>query len=154
MHSRTAPLPPRRAALVAICGVLLAAAAVTVALAAAPKPKTGDDKSAKGQRYIAFTVAKQHGKSKVTDFTIQCFVNDNSFGAILLAGPTSVSANGSFSYSGTARHLADGTLAGSARIKLSGKFVSSTKVTGTASFSNAKQSGCPGKAYTATVSKT
>jgi hypothetical protein len=153
MHTRPAHQPQRRAALVAICGVLLAAAAVPVALAAAPKPKTGYYKSGKGQRYISFTVAKQHGKAKVTDFTIQCFVNDNSIGAILLAGPTSVSANGSFSYNGTARHLADGTLAGSARIKLSGKFVSSTKVTGTASFSKAKQSGCPGKAFTATVSK-
>jgi hypothetical protein len=117
-------------------------------------PKTGYYKSAKGQRYVALSVAKKHGKYKVTDFTIQCFVNDNSFGAILVAGPTSVLANGSFSYSGTARHLANGTLAGSATIKLSGKFVSSTKATGTASFTKAKQSGCPGKAFTATVSKT
>jgi hypothetical protein len=154
MHSRPHHPPGRRAALVAICGVLLAAAAVPVALAAAPAPKTGYYKSGKGERYIGFSVTKAHGKSKVTDFTIQCFVNDNSLGAILLAGPTSVSANGSFSYSGPAKHLADGTLAGSARITLSGKFVSSTKVTGTASFSKAKQSGCPGKAFTATVSKT
>ena len=134
--------------------VLFAAAAVPVALASAPKPKTGYYKSAKGQRYVAFSVAKQHGKYEVTSFTIQCFVNDNSLGAILLAGPTSVLANGSFSYGGSARHLANGTLAGSATFKLSGKFVSSTKVTGTASFSKAKQSGCPGKAFTATVSKT
>jgi hypothetical protein len=154
MNSLPAHLPQRRAALVAICGVLFAAAAVPVALAAAPKPKTGYYKSAKGQRYVAFSVAKQHGKYEVTSFTIQCFVNDNSLGAILLAGPTSVLANGSFSYSGSAKHLANGTLAGSATIKLSGKFVSSTKVTGTASFSKAKQSGCPGKAFTATVSKT
>jgi hypothetical protein len=70
---------------------------------------------------------------------------------ILVASPTGVSANGSFSYTGPAKHLSNGTLAGSARIKLSGKFVSSAKVTGTASFSNAKQSGCPGKAFTATA---
>jgi hypothetical protein len=154
MNSLSAHLPHRRAALVVICGVLFAAAAVPVALAAAPKPKTGYYQSGKGQRYVAFSVAKKHGKYQVTSFTIQCFVNDNSLGAILLAGPTSVSATGSFSYNGTARHLANGTLAGSAKIKLSAKFVSSTKVTGTASFSKAKQSGCPGKAFTATVSKT
>jgi hypothetical protein len=154
MNSPTAHLRQRRAALLAICGVLLAATAVPVALAAAPKPKTGYYKSGKGQRYIAFSVAKQHGKSRVMDFTIQCFVNDNSLGAILLSSPANVSANGSFSYNGPAKHLANGTLAGSARLKLSGKFVSATKVTGTASFSKAKQSGCPGKAFTATVSKT
>jgi hypothetical protein len=154
MNSLSAHLPQRRAALVAICGVVFGAAAVPVALAAAPKPKTGYYQSAKGQRFVAFSVAKQHGGYEVTSFTIQCFVNDNSLGAILLAGPTSVSANGSFSFSGPAKHLANGTLAGSATIKLSGEFVSSTKVTGTASFSKAKQSGCPGKAFTATVSKT
>ena len=152
MNSLSAHPPQRRAVLIAICGVLFAAA-VPVALAAAPTPKTGYYTSAKGQRYVAFSVAKQHGKYDVTSFTIQCFVNDNSLGAILLAGPTRVSANGSFSYSGSARHLANGTLAGSATIKLSAKFVSATKVTGTASFSKAKQSGCPGKAFTATVSK-
>jgi hypothetical protein len=154
MNSLSAHLPQRRVALVAICGVVFGAAAVPVALAAAPKPKTGYYQSAKGQRFVAFSVAKQHGGYEVTSFTIQCFVNDNSLGAILLAGPTSVSANGSFSFSGPAKHLANGTLAGSATIKLSGEFVSSTKVTGTASFSKAKQSGCPGKAFTATVSKT
>jgi len=153
MNSHSAHLPPRRAALVAICGVLFAAV-VPVALAVAPTPKTGYYKSGKGQRYVAFSVAKHLGKYEVTSFTIQCFVNDSSLGAILLAGPTRVLANGAFSYSGTARHLANGTLAGSATIKLSGKFVSSTKVTGTTSFSKAKQSGCPGKAFTATVSKT
>jgi hypothetical protein len=153
MNSLSAHLPQRRAALVVICGVLFAAAAVPGALAAAPKPKTGSYQSAKGQRYVAFSVTKQHGKYEVTNFTIQCFVNDNSLGAILLSGPTRVSANGSFSHTGTARHLANGTLAGSATIKLSAKFVSSTKVTGTASFSKAKQSGCPHKAFTATVSK-
>jgi hypothetical protein len=99
MQSLPARLPKRRPALVAICGLLFAAAAVPVALAAAPKPRTG-------------------------------------------------------SYSGTARHIANGTFAGSAKIKLSGKVVSSTKATGTASFSKAKQSGCPGKAFTATESKT
>jgi hypothetical protein len=153
MNSLSAHLPRRRATLVAICGVLFAAAVVPVALAAAPKPKTGYYKSGKGQRYVAFSVAKQHGKYKVTNFTIQCFVNGNSLGAILFAGPANVLANGSFSYSGSARHLANGTLAGSATIKFSGKFVTSTKVTGTASFSKAKQSGCPAKAFTATVSK-
>lgn len=153
MNSLSAHLPRRRAALLALCAVV-SAAAVPVALAAAPKPKTGYYQSGKGQRYVAFSVAKQHGKYKVTSFTIQCFVNDNSLGAILLSGPTSVSAKGSFSYSGTAKHLANGTLAGPAKIKLSAKFVSSTKVTGTASFSQAKQSGCPGKAFTATLSKT
>jgi hypothetical protein len=154
MNSLPAHLSQRRAALVAICAALFAVAAVPVALAAAPKPKTGYYTSAKGQRYVAFSVAKKHGKYKLTDFTIQCFVNDNSLGAILLSGPTSVLANGSFSYSGAARHLANGTFAGSATIKLSGKFVTSTKATGTASFSKAKQSGCPGKAFSATVSKT
>jgi hypothetical protein len=154
MNSLSAHLPQRRAALVAICGVVFGAAAVPVALAAAPKPKPGLYQSAKGQRFVAFSVAKQHGKYEVTSFTIQCFVNDNSLGAILVPGPTSVSANGSFTYSGPAKHLANGTLAGSATIKLSGEFVSSTKVTGTASFSKATQSGCPGKAFTATVSKT
>jgi hypothetical protein len=154
MNSLLAHLFQRRAAVIAICGVLFAAAAVPVALAAGPKPKTGYYTSAKGQRYVAFSVAKTHGKYKVTDFTIQCFVNDNSLGAILLAGPTSVLGNGSFAYSGTARHIANGTLAGPATIKLSGRFVTSTKVTGTASFSKAKQSGCPGRAFTATVSKT
>jgi hypothetical protein len=154
MNSLSAHLSQRRAAVIAICGVLLAAAAVPVALAAAPTPKTGYYKSGKGQRYVAFSVAKQHGKYKVTGFTIQCFVNDNSLGAILLSGPTSVLGNGSFAYSGAARHIANGTLAGPATIKLSGRFVTSTKVTGTASFSKAKQSGCPGKAFTATVSKT
>jgi hypothetical protein len=149
MNSLSAHLPQRRAALLAICGVVFGATAVPVALAAAPQPKTGYYKSGKGQRYVAFSVAKQHGKYEVTSFTIQCFVNDNSLGAILFAGPTTVSANGSFSYSGTARHIANGTLAGSATIKLSGKFVSSSKVTGSASFSKAKQSGCPGKAFAA-----
>jgi hypothetical protein len=124
MNSLSARLPQRRAALVAICGVLFATAAAVVPVA------------------------------QVTDFTIQCYVNGNSFGAILLAAPTSVLANGAFSYIGTARHLANGTLAGSATVKLSGKFVSSSKATGTASFSKAKQAGCPGKAFTATVSKT
>jgi hypothetical protein len=154
MNSLSAHLPQRRAALVALCAVVFGAAAVPVALAAAPQPKTGYYQSGKGQRFVAFSVAKQHGKYEVTNFTIQCFVNDNSLGAILVSGPTTVSANGSFSYSGTARHLANGTLAGSATIKLSGNFVSSTKVTGAASFSKAEQSGCPGKAFTATVSKT
>jgi hypothetical protein len=154
MNSLSAHLPPRRAARVAICGLLAAGAVVPVALAAAPKPKTGYYQSAKGQRSVNFSVAKLHGKYEVTNFTIQCFVNNNSLGAILSAGPTRVLSNGTFSYSGTARHLANGTLAGSAKIKLSGKFVSSTKVTGTASFSKAKQSGCPGKVFTATVSKT
>lgn len=154
MNSLSARVSQRRKALVAICGVLFTIAAVPVALAAAPKPKTGYYKSAKGQRYVAFSVAKEHRKYKVTGFTIQCFVNDNSLGAIQPSGPTSVLANGSFSYTGTARRVANGTLAGSARLKLSGKFVTPTKVTGTASFSKAKQSGCPGKAFTATVSKT
>ena len=152
MNSLSARVSQRRKALVAICGALFAIA-VPVALAAAPKPKTGYYKSAKGQRYVTFSVAKEHRKYKVT-FTIQCFVDDNNLGAIQLSGPTSVLANGSFSYSGIARHVANGTLAGSAKLKLSGKFVTSTKVTGTASFSKAKQSGCPGKAFTATVSKT
>jgi hypothetical protein len=154
MNSLSASPPRRRAALIAICAALFAAVAVSGALAAAPKPKTGYYQSGKGQRYVAFSVAKQHGKYEVTNFTIQCFVNDNSLGAILLPRATRVSTNGSFSYNGAAKHLANGTLAGSARIKLSAKFVSSTKVTGTASFSKAKQSGCPGKSFTATVSKT
>jgi hypothetical protein len=154
MNSLPAHLSRRRTALVAICGVLFAVGAVPVALAAAPKPKTGYYRSAKGQRSVTFSVAKKHGDYRVTDFTIQCFVNGNSFGAIMLTDPASVLGNGSFSYSGTARHLANGTLAGSATVKLSGRFVTSTKATGTASFSKAKQSGCPGKAFTATVSKT
>jgi hypothetical protein len=153
MNSRSTHLPDRRAALVAICGVVFAATAVPVALAAAPKPKIGYYKSGKGRRSVAFSVAKQHGKYEVESFTIQCFVNDNKFGSILLASPTKVLADGSFSYRGSARHIANGTFAGSASIQLSGKFVSSAKVIGTASFSKAAQPGCPAKAFTATVSK-
>jgi hypothetical protein len=96
MNSLSAHLCQRRAAVVAICGLLIAAAAVPVALAAAPKPKIGYYKSGKGQRYVAFSVAKTHRKYKITGFPIQCFVNDNSLGAIQLSGPTSVLANGSF----------------------------------------------------------
>jgi hypothetical protein len=138
----------------AICGVLLAVTAIPVALAAAPKPKTGYYTSGKGHRYVAFSVAKQKGKYQVVSFTIQCYVNANSAGAILASGSATVSSTGSFSYNGSAKHIVNGTLGGSAKIKFSGKFVSSTKATGTASFSQAKQSGCPGKSFTATVSKT
>jgi hypothetical protein len=153
MNSLSAHLRRRRSALAAICSVVLATVVVPVALAAAAKPQAGYYTSAKGQRSVAFSVARQHGRYVVTNFTIQCFVNDNSLGAILFAGPTSVSGDGSFAFSGSAKHIANGTLAGSATIKFSGSFVSSTKVTGTASFSKAKQSGCPGTAFTATVSK-
>jgi hypothetical protein len=154
MISLSAVLSSRRRAVMAICGVLLAISAVPVALAAAPKPKTGYYTSGTGHRYVAFSVAKQHGKYEITSFTIQCYVNANSLGAILVSSAATVSSKGAFSYNGNAKHLVNGTLGGSAKIKLSGKFVSSTKVTGTASFSNAKQSGCPGKSFTATLSKT
>src|SRR5258708_15087633 len=126
----SALLSRRPRAVMLVCGVLLAITAVPVALAAAPRPKTGYYASSAGQRYVAFSVAKQHGKYEITNFTIQCYVNANSLGAILVSSGATLSSKGAFSYNGTAKHLANGTLAGSAKIKLSGKFVSSTKVTG------------------------
>ncbi|MHB8690253.1 MAG: hypothetical protein ACYDHH_03315 [Solirubrobacteraceae bacterium] len=150
MISLSADLSNRRRAVVLVCGALLAMAAVPVAFAAAPKPKTGYYLSAKGRRYVAFSVAKQKGKYQVVSFTIQCYVNANRAGAILASGSATVSSSGSFSYNSSAKHIVNGTLGGTAKIKFSGKFVSSTKVTGTASFSKAKQSGCPAKSFTAT----
>ena len=61
-----------------------------------------------------------------------------------------ISSAQTFSYKGPATRVKEGAPAGSVTLTMSGKFVSSTKATGNASFSGAKVAGCPPKSFTAT----
>jgi hypothetical protein len=145
-------IPSRRAAL-AVSAVL--ALPATAALAHSTiTPKTGGIySSSKSHKSVSFTVVKKGKKLQVVYFSISCYVSGSKFGAIYASNVGTISSSGEFSYNGHAAQFMNGTIVGSATLEVSGKFVSSTKATGTASFSKAKLSGCPSKSFTATRSK-
>jgi hypothetical protein len=133
-------------------GAILALICAPLALGAV-QPKTGYYTTSKGNKSVAFSVAKKGGKLVVTNFTIACS-SGSHFGSIFLTKVSPrVSASGHFSYNGPAVRFVSGVPAGAATLNFSGSFVSATKATGKASFSHTTLSGCPGKSFTAKLKK-
>lgn len=144
-----------RSATLAFVGLLVAAAVAVAAVA----PKTSGSYhtgSGNSRKVISFDVVKEGKAFGVGNFGIYCSANANDIGAIFLAKAVKVSASDSFSYKGSAQQYHNGLPEAGAKatLDMSGKFVSSTKVTGRATFAtNKKLAGCPKSSYTATWSK-
>jgi hypothetical protein len=128
-----------------------------VALAITPKGNGGSYispvKNSSRPSFVSFSVVKQGHRYRLSHFGIQCVVSPSNVGNyILQKGPT-ISSSGAFSFTGKiAVYKANKTgPIGSATIKLSGRFTSSTKAKGSAVISNATPtlSGCPGESFTA-----
>jgi len=146
-----------RLAAVATAGAVLALPMAALAQIT-PKANGGGyvskAKSSSHPSYVGFSVVKRGTKYRLVHFGIQCTVSPSNLGGYILnSGPT-ISSAGTFSYTGKVGVYKNDmpTPVGSATLKLSGRFTSSTKATGTAIVTGAKPTlqDCPGESFTAT----
>jgi hypothetical protein len=154
--------PTSRVAAVVAAGAMLmlpmvALAGSTKTKTITPKttgsPYTSKPKVAIRPSFISFTVSKQGKRYRVAHFAIQCTVSARNLGAYVLENGPTISSSGRFSYTGKVGVYENDapTPVGSAKLKLTGHFTSSTKATGTAIIRSAKPTlkDCPGKSFTA-----
>jgi hypothetical protein len=94
------------------------------------------------------------GAYRLVHFGIQCTVSPSDLGGYILSNGPTISSSGTFSYAGKVGIYRNDMPApvGSAMLKLSGRFTSSTKATGTAIITGAKPAlqDCPGASFAAT----
>lgn len=146
----------RRAVVAPLTATVLVGTAA-LAFAAGTSPKTGYYETSKtSHRTVNFSVVKKGKALEVENFGLNCFTNDNDIGALYIpeSKHVKVSKSGTFSYKGKATHFHNGGLDGTGTLKVSGKFISSTKVTGTASYTaTPKLTGCPSGSFKAKRTK-
>jgi hypothetical protein len=141
---------PRRLVSATAVAAAFSAVAAPLAIAAGVAPQTGSYSSSKSGKNVSFQVVKRGKGYDVSNFGIYCRKSSSNFGAVVLTKALKISSAGAFSYRGPAMHIQQGQPVGSVTLHLSGKFATSTKATGSASFRGASISGCPAHSFTAT----